>query len=49
MTQFSLRELMRGTGLSQKAICAVLRGRTVRRRTLMISELGVAPNLRNIG
>ena len=34
MAQFSLRELMRKAGLSQKAIYAVLRGQPVRQRTL---------------
>ena len=34
MRKFSLRELMRKTGLSQKAVYAILRGQPVRQRTL---------------
>jgi hypothetical protein len=34
MAKFSLRELMRRTGLSQKALYAILRGQPVRQRTL---------------
>lgn len=34
MAKFSLRELIRSTGLSQKAVYAILRGEAVRQRTL---------------
>ena len=36
MGKFGLRELMRKTGLSQKTIYAILRGRPVRPKTLAI-------------
>jgi len=39
MAQFSLRELMRKTGLSQKALYAVVRGQPVRQRTLAILDV----------
>jgi hypothetical protein len=41
MAQFSLRELMRKTGLSQKALYAIRRGRPVRQRTLRDPKEGV--------
>jgi len=36
MAEFSLRELMRRSGLSQKALSAILPGKAVRQRTLAI-------------
>lgn|SRR5208282_221049 len=45
MAKFSLRELMRKTGLSQKTIYAILRGQPVRKRTLLVVDRALIPLL----